>query len=134
MNREVLDKINEEVNCTTYARNKIKGMGNEIADIVSKIEILSGMVGEDLLKEELYRNFVLRQRKEIKDIVAIFKNKLTYTHSFINAKPYNSSHRCVVAMANNKPLFIGMSPTIIKIELSLTEVDERCLEQYQATR
>ncbi|MFB4325587.1 MULTISPECIES: hypothetical protein [Paenibacillus] len=45
-------------------------MGNEIADIASEIEIPSGMVGEGLLKEELYRNFVLRQRKEIKDLIA----------------------------------------------------------------
>ncbi|MWV44938.1 hypothetical protein GRF59_15050 [Paenibacillus sp. HJL G12] len=70
MNRDQLESIEKEIHFTGYARNKVKAMGNEIADITSKIEMLSGLVGEELLKDELYRNFVLRQRKEIKDIVA----------------------------------------------------------------
>ncbi|MGM1044845.1 MAG: hypothetical protein ACQEXX_01725 [Bacillota bacterium] len=70
MDRDTLEKINKDINFTTYARNRVKAMGNEIADITAKIEMLSGLVGEDLLNEELYRNFVLRQKKEIKDILA----------------------------------------------------------------
>lgn len=70
MNRDVLDKINDEANFSAYARNKVKAMGNEIADITGKVEFASGLVGEGLLSEELYTKFVLRQRKEIKDIVS----------------------------------------------------------------
>lgn len=67
----------------------------------------------------------------------IFKNKIIYTSTFDKAKPFNSSHKCVVTMANNKPLFKETNPTIIKIGLtinSITEVNERCLEQYQESK
>ena len=70
MDREQLELIGKELHFTGYARNKVKAMGNEIADITAKIEMLSGLVREDLLNEELYRNYVLRQKKELKDIIA----------------------------------------------------------------
>ncbi|MBX4152269.1 hypothetical protein [Paenibacillus lautus] len=70
MNKDELRALEEDLHFTGYARNKVKAMGNEVADITSKIEILSGIVEEGLLKDELYRSFVLRQRKEIKDIIA----------------------------------------------------------------
>lgn len=70
MNREQLELIEKEIHFTGYARNRVKAMGNVIADITAKIEMLSDLVGEDLLNEELYRNYVLRQKKEIKDILA----------------------------------------------------------------
>ncbi|MBT2759888.1 hypothetical protein [Paenibacillus sp. ISL-20] len=93
MNRDILESIEKELHFTGYARNKVKAMGNEIADITSKIEILSGIVGEDILKEDLYRNFVLRQRKEIKDIIAQIFSYLHledveghYDHAFLESK------------------------------------------------
>lgn len=70
MGREQLELIEKELHFTGYARNKVKAMGNEIADITGKIEMLSGLVREDLLNEELYQNYVLRQKKELKDIIA----------------------------------------------------------------
>lgn len=65
-----MQEVNENINFTWYARNKVKSMGNEVADIMSKVELASNMVEEGLLDVEIYKNFALRQRVEIKDILA----------------------------------------------------------------
>lgn len=70
MNRDEMIKINEELHFTGYARNKVKSMGHELADTTSKVEIASGMVEEGLLDAEVYKKFVLRQKREIKDILS----------------------------------------------------------------
>jgi hypothetical protein len=70
MNRDEMQKINEEIHFAGYARNKVKSMGNEIADLTGKIELLSGMVEEGLLDVEIYKTYVFRQKKEIKDMLA----------------------------------------------------------------
>ena len=63
-------KINKEINCTAYAIRNVKGMSNEIADISTRIDFVSNMVEEGLLDVELYKNYVVRQKKEIKDMIA----------------------------------------------------------------
>lgn len=70
INLEEMREINREINFSDYARNNIKSMGNGIADIAGKIELASGMVEEGILDLDVYKNYVLRQRKEIKDRVA----------------------------------------------------------------
>ena len=70
MNRDETQKINEEIHFTGYARNKVKSMGNEIADLTSKIELASSMVEQGLLDVEIYKNYALRQKIEIKDMLA----------------------------------------------------------------
>ena len=69
MKRDDMRELNKELNCTGYTVNKVKSMGNEIADIMARIELSSGMVEEGLLDEEIYKNFVARQKREIKDIL-----------------------------------------------------------------
>lgn len=70
MNSQEVQKINEEIHFTGYARNKVKAMGNEIADLTGKVELTSAMVKEGLLDPEIYKNYVLRQKKEIKDMLS----------------------------------------------------------------
>jgi hypothetical protein len=70
LNRVEMQKINEEIHFTGYARNKIKSMGNEIADRTGKVELASGMVEEGLLDVEVYKNYAIRQKAEIKDMLA----------------------------------------------------------------
>lgn len=65
-----MEKINGEIKFTGYARNKIKSMGNEIADRTGKVELASGMVEEGLLDVEVYKNYAIRQKVEIKDMLA----------------------------------------------------------------
>jgi hypothetical protein len=65
-----MQKINEEIHFTGYARNKIKSMGNEIADLTGKVELASRMVEEGLLDAEVYKNYAVRQKVEIKDMLA----------------------------------------------------------------
>jgi hypothetical protein len=70
MNRDEMQKINEEIQFTGYARNKIKSMGNEIADLTGKVELASGMVEEGFLDVEVYKNYAIRQKVKIKDMLA----------------------------------------------------------------
>jgi hypothetical protein len=70
LNKEKMRKINEEINCTAYAIRTVKGMSNEIADISTRIDFASNMVEEGLLDVELYKNYVVRQKKEIKNMIA----------------------------------------------------------------
>ena len=70
MNRDEMQKINEEIHFAGYARNKVKSMGNSIADLTSKVELASGMVEEGLLDVEIYKRYALRQKEEIKDMLA----------------------------------------------------------------
>ncbi len=66
-------------------------------------------------------------------VKSIHRSKLFYTDSPEYAKLYNSSHKCTVALANNKPLFKKTSPSIycIKAEIeALEEIENLSLSQY----
>lgn len=65
-----MQKLNEEIHFAGYARNKIKSMGNEIAYLTGKVELASGMVEEGLLDVEIYKDYAIRQKREIKDMLA----------------------------------------------------------------
>lgn len=68
--RSEMQKIGEEVNLSTYHMLQTKGAGNEIADIISKIEIMNGLVEENFIDIEIYKNYVEGQKVEIKNLVA----------------------------------------------------------------
>lgn len=89
MNSDEMRKINEELNFTGYARNKVKSIGNEIADVTGKIELASGMVEEGLLDAEMYKNYVSRQKKEIKDM-------LTEIYSYLKLEDTEGNHDFVL--------------------------------------
>lgn len=69
-NRDEMQKIGEEVNLSTYHMKQTKGMGNEIADIVSKIEIMNTLVEENFMDVDVYKNYVERQKTDIKSMIA----------------------------------------------------------------
>lgn len=70
MTRDEMIAINEELECTNYALNKVKMMGNELAEIATKLQLTSSMVEDGLLDVEVYKKYVLRQKKEMKDILS----------------------------------------------------------------
>lgn len=87
--REEMRIINEEVRCTSYAQLKVKDIGNMIADIASKIEFTSSSVEENFLEEKIYKDWVFRQRRDIKDLLAQIYSHLQleevkghYDHAF----------------------------------------------------
>ncbi len=75
LSREEFEKINDEVRCSVYARNRIKSMGHELAEIMTKVEFAAAMMGDGLLSPELYAKIMMGHRKEVKDILA-----QTYTY------------------------------------------------------
>ncbi len=81
-NSEEMQEINRGITFSDYARNKVKLMGNEIADIAGKLELSSGMVVEGILDLDFYKGYALRQRREIKDRVAEI-------YSFLNLSDVN---------------------------------------------
>jgi hypothetical protein len=72
-----MSKLDKELNITGYARNQARSSSNNIADLLSKIELSSGMVRDGLLDDKLYADFVMRAKKEMKDNVAMI---YTYLH------------------------------------------------------
>ncbi|MFI2856844.1 hypothetical protein ACH6EH_06860 [Paenibacillus sp. JSM ZJ436] len=87
MKRINMEETNKEINCTGYARNKVKSMGNEMAEIVARMEFASNLVSEGILDVELYKNFVERQKVEIKDILAE-----TYSYFHLEDVPGRHDH------------------------------------------
>lgn len=69
-------EINDELNFSGYTRNNVKSGGNHIADLTGKIELASGMAEEGLLEVETYKNYVNRQKKEIKDTLSQIYSQL----------------------------------------------------------
>lgn len=65
-----MSKLDKELNITGYARNQAKSASHIISDLLSRIDMASGMVIDDLLDEETYRNFIHKAKKEIKDSVS----------------------------------------------------------------
>lgn len=70
MRKVDIQKLNEEIDCTGYAIRGVRGAGNEVSDIASRIDTLSNMVEEGLLDEDIYKDYVCRQKREIKDLLA----------------------------------------------------------------
>ncbi|WP_342419225.1 hypothetical protein [Paenibacillus sp. FSL H8-0168] len=69
-------KLDKELNITGYARNQARSSSNNIADLLSKIDLSSGMVRDGLLDDQLYMDFVMRAKKEIKDSVSMIYSYL----------------------------------------------------------
>lgn len=69
-NRDEMKKIGEEIDMSIYHIRQAKGMGNEIADIMSKVDMLNGLVEEGLMDAELYKSYALRQKVDVKSMIA----------------------------------------------------------------
>lgn len=70
MNQDEITWINKEAGLSSYDRNNLKSMGNEISDIVVRIETLEDAMKEGILSPEQYKDYVVRQRTEIKNMIA----------------------------------------------------------------
>lgn len=70
MNKPDIEAIDEELNVTSYARGKSKGLAVDIRDNLAKIDIVSGMVASGILEPDVYKDWVERVRVEIKDSLA----------------------------------------------------------------
>lgn len=69
-NRNEMEQLGEEINLSTYHIRQAKGMGNEIAEIMAKVDMLNGLVEEGLMDVELYKSYVQRQKKSVKSMIA----------------------------------------------------------------
>lgn len=76
MNQKEIKEIEDTLEVTTYGRNKAKAIGNDIADIMSKIELATGLAESDLIDKSVYIQYVQKQRKEIKTLTAYLFNFL----------------------------------------------------------
>lgn len=68
--RDEMEAIGDEFGLSTYHIKQAQSIGHEISTIMSKVEMLNSLVGEELLDEELYKNFAERQKKDIKNLIA----------------------------------------------------------------
>jgi len=69
-NRDEMQKIGEEISMSTYHIQEAKQIGYELAEIMAGINTLNGLVEEGLLDAELYKDYALRQKGDIKSLIA----------------------------------------------------------------
>lgn len=69
-NRNEMEQLGEEINLSIYHIRQAKGMGNEIAEIMSKVDVLNELVEEGLIDVEIYKNNVQYQKKNVKNMIA----------------------------------------------------------------
>lgn len=69
-NRDEMEAIGDEISLSIYHIRQAQSIGHEISTIMSKVEMLNGLVEQELLGVEIYKSYAERQKKDIKNLIA----------------------------------------------------------------